>query len=53
VLVADTSHDAKAPDEATLDLAAHVDWLEPVLHLDGGELRAEVSKRLATEKPAP
>ncbi len=53
VLVADTSHDAKAADEATLDLAVHVDWLEPVLHLDAGELRAEVAKRQTPEGQAP
>jgi len=53
VLVADTSHDAKADGEATLDLAAHVDWLEPVLHLDAGELRAEVTKRREAGAQAP
>lgn len=51
VLVADTSHDAKAAGEATLDLAVHVGWLEPTLQLDPTELRAEVAKLKAPAAP--
>jgi len=48
VLVADAAHKDRPAGADPLDIRDTLNWVQPVLHLDRGALRAEVARRVAT-----